>query len=148
MILALDLGTKCGWAKTHPDRVLSGSLNLGATSIGERTLNFGDWLTGNLDGLLGVDCCYYEAPHAHSGASRDIIYGLQGVLLAECVRRGIDSHRVAANTLKKWATGDGRCGKLAMVERACQIAGRTITDLDEADAICLLGLALERSKAA
>jgi len=68
---------------------------------------------------------------------------------------------VAPNTLKKWATGNGACGKLAMIERAINLdddfgerfdkytrakkrAHSTVEKewSDEADAICLLHYAL------
>lgn len=139
-VLALDLGTSCGWAMSDAGVLVSGTQHLPSDSIGHRMLYFGEWLNPM---LVGCRTVWYEAPHAHSGASRDIVYGLQGVLLGECVRVGADARRVAANTLKKWTTGNGACGKLAMVERASAIARRTITDHNEADAVCLLAMALD-----
>ena len=156
-LLALDLGTSLGWA-LDGETIVHGTTRLDGSCTAEKMHAF----RMALSQLLSVGepwTIYYERPHAHGGFARDIVYGQQGILLARCWP-DIPAHRVPANTLKKWATGSGRAGKLAMLAMAhtiagrqdCKLAGNTVTKppfcecelgatmgMDAADATCLLG---------
>lgn len=147
-ILALDLGTRTGWALAENGRVESGvqvfDVKRGE-SPGTRYLRFNRWLdelapadaTGCTLGLIA-----YEAPHHRGGAATEIAAGFSTRVQEFCARHGIEQAAVHSATLKKWTTGRGNAKKPDMLTAVCR-RWKQVADDDEADAIAVLYYALE-----
>jgi Holliday junction resolvasome RuvABC endonuclease subunit len=150
-ILALDFGTRTGWALWNGQRRESGvqvfDVKRGE-SPGMRYLRFNRWLeefTGNTE-EHGPDLIVYEqvlGRFAHGGAQTEIATGFATRVMEFCSRLNKQHTAVYASTLKKWATGKGNSKKPEMIRAAIERFGREADDLDdnEADAICLLEFA-------
>lgn len=133
-ILALDLGTKCGFA----DNLKSGVWNLKpktTESAGLRFVKFEICLTEN----VRPDVVVYEEVHSHMGVDAAHVYGgLQAVLQSWCIRRGIEYQGVGVATIKKFATGHHQAKKEAMVQAAIKAFPQVhILDDNHADALWL-----------
>ena len=122
-ILALDLGTKTGWAfgdMKNLDRIYSGmqdfSLKRGE-SPGMRLLNFDKWVYEML-AKHGPKMVAYEMPHQRGGHATQLLLGMLGVLHVACAKAGIEYSSVHSATLKKSATGSGRASKEEMIRVA------------------------------
>lgn len=146
-ILAFDLGTSCGWAKSlHGGGCVYGTLDLSAGRFsggGMRYVRFGNELATLIE---GVDLVVFEEVRRHMGVDAAHVYGgLLAVLTAKCESAKIPYEGVPVGTIKKHATGKGNASKSEMVLAAGSWATGTadLTD-DEADAICLLRYAIER----
>lgn len=145
-ILALDLGRRTGWAvRSEKGEIASGVKQHAwdsTTSVGQRYAMFACWLVDcfmlNLYGAI-----VYELPHHRGGPATRVLVGMAAVLELKAAQAGVECVLgVHTGTLKKHATGKGNTkGKAAMIAKACELAGRTITSEDEADAICLLDYA-------
>lgn len=143
-ILALDVATHCGWAYSGDFRA-SGVWDLTPKrdeSKGMRLIRF-DAKLREL-GATGVNLVVYEAARAAGGHAGAIVVQseLQGVLKLWCEAQGIEYRGYSSTEIKKHATGKGNAKKDAMVAAAQAKYGYVGTDEDEADAICLLALAL------
>lgn len=144
LILALDLGTKCGWACSNGE---SGVWNLkpkSTESIGQRYVKFEQHLS--IYGALydcGADLIVYEEVHAHSAVDAAHVYGaLQGILQLFCINNGIEYRGVGVGSIKKHATGKGNADKEAMVKAAVtKFKSVNILDSNHADALWLLDYA-------
>ena len=139
IILALDLGTKCGWAT----ETCNGVWNLKPSaheSAGERYRKF----KGYLD-LVVFDFVVYEEIHAHAAVDAAHVYGaLMGVLQLGCLEKGIEYKGVGVGTIKKHATGNGHAKKDAMILAATlKWPDINIIDDNHADALWLLDYATE-----
>lgn len=139
MILALDLGTKTGWAWFDPvdKTLLSGTKNFAQGKFaggGRRFLAFEEWLVSNAE----FDEVVFEAVRRHLGTDAAHIYGgMLAILTKYCEQNGIPYEGVPVGTIKKFATGKGNAGKEEMVA-AVQKWGYRPVDDNEADALCLL----------
>lgn len=115
-ILALDLGTKCGWAITAHE---SGVWDLSPRRFegsGMRFVTFRQHLRKVLE---GIDLVYFEEVRKHMGVDAAHVYGgLMAVVTEECETRKIPYQGVPVGTVKKWACGRGNADKLAMIEAA------------------------------
>ena len=145
-ILALDLGTKTGWAFGDAEdikRVYSGvqdfSLKRGE-SPGMRLLNF-DKLVYEMLAKHKPKMVGYEMPHQRGGYATQLLLGMLGILHVACTKAGIEYASVHSATLKKFATGSGRASKEQMVSIATVNFKRKIIDDNEADALHILGWA-------
>lgn len=147
-ILALDLGTKTGWAFSDTG---SGVWNLAPRrheSQGMRWIKFRQSLN---DALQGVDMVAYEEVARHLGTHAAHIYGgFLAILQEMCEERKIEYVGVPVGTIKKHATSRGNASKADMIQHANFII-RTesyrehpVIDDNEADAICLLAYAEEQ----
>jgi len=164
-ILALDLATRTGWALWDGARLESGVQDFSkqrGESNGMLFWKFNKWLADialNDDHPIvscrsdrRIDLIVFEQAHHRGGAATEICVGLVTRVQEMCARFGIDHSPIHGSTLKKWATGHGNADKKAMIEAAevrlydlNRLSGRpTITDDNEADAILLLGYALEK----
>jgi len=145
-ILALDLGTLCGYAIGAPGSPIdSGVLDLRPKrydGAGMRYVAF----RGALQRLLvDVDLVVYEEVRRHMGVDASHVYGaMEGHLQFECEQRSIPYRGIPIATIKRRATGHGNADKLAMIA-AAQAAWpcRTIKDDNEADALWILQCALD-----
>jgi Holliday junction resolvasome RuvABC endonuclease subunit len=155
-ILALDLGTRTGWASWDGTRRESGvqvfDVKRGE-SPGMRFVRFNRWLGELLTrpsyGIVGhvpvnhFDLVVYEAAHHRGGAATEVCVGMVTRVLEACALRGIEHASVHSATLKKFATSNGRASKEEMLkavnERFCGSLYRgPVSDDNEADAIALL----------
>jgi Holliday junction resolvasome RuvABC endonuclease subunit len=144
-ILALDLGTHCGWAVgTSCSPVESGvqtfELKRGE-SPGMRFLRFNKWLSEMLL-IVTPDMVVYETVFACRGPALEVLLGMYTRIQEHCAIDNIAYAGINASTLKKRAAGSGRASKEEMIKVASESTGRIITDDNEADAICLLQVAL------
>jgi Holliday junction resolvasome RuvABC endonuclease subunit len=147
-ILALDFGTKTGWA-THnggfgvPSGTEEFPIKRGE-SPGMRYLRFSRWVGGQLN-LYQVSLVVYEQAHHRGGYATALLEKMIGIMEMNCAALMIEYTPVHSATLKKWATGNGRADKedmvLAAVQRFPDVA---IKDDNQADALLLLAYAEEK----
>jgi len=145
IVLALDLGTKCGYAVRRRD----GSIIHGTEVFtprkswtpGQRWQRFRAWLSGAIVREQVHVIAFERVVFAHSSASASDVYGGFKAL----VEMAADQHRcelltVAVPTVKKHWTGSGRADKAAMVAEAKRRGFRPDSDND-ADALAVLSWA-------
>jgi Holliday junction resolvasome RuvABC endonuclease subunit len=147
-ILALDLGTHTGWALHQPDgRTVSGMQHFAPQRFeggGMRYLRFKRWLTEIKQSTDGLDAVYFEEVRRHAGVDAAHAYGgFMAHLTAWCEHHQIPYQGVPVGTIKKYATGKGNAGKAEMLA-AMRAKGFSPTDDNEADALALLGWALNQ----
>jgi len=143
-VLALDLGTRCGWAYWAPPFVRPDSgvqvFDLArGESPGMRYVRFSRWLQELFD--WDVWLVVYERPHLRGGYAAGLLTGLECLVQTHAAVREIEYYPVHSATLKKWAAGHGRAGKEQMIEAARRLWAIEPEDDNEADALCLLGYA-------
>ena len=143
-ILALDLGTKTGFA-LRADSVgstLSGTWNFATQrheDAGMRFVRFRERLE-HMRKSNGVKTIYFEEVRRHIGTSAAHIYGgFVAMLKAFCVDNGVSYQSVPVGEIKKFWTGKGNAKKDAMMAEARK-RGFEPADDNEADAIALLCL--------
>lgn len=147
-ILALDLGNNTGWAVYKDGNVLSDVKDFTPKyhiSDGMRARHFKQWLENfhNKDDKLDV-VYYEEVQRSHRSIRAAAIYfGYRAILQVFCEENNIPFEGVPVKTLKKHATGNGGAKKEAMIAKA-NFLGCATKDDNQADAICLLYLALGR----
>lgn len=140
-ILAIDVGTKTGWAAQYGHRLESGvqefDLRRGE-SPGMRFIRFNAWL-GEILGQVKPAVVVFEQSHQRGGYATQLLIGMTTRILEACAARGIEHMAVHSATLKKSATGSGRADKDAMIVAAKKLyPDRDISGDDEADALLLL----------
>lgn len=152
-ILALDLGTKTGWAAIHQHVQVQHFTNTITTSGVQkfvvprgsnpdmRYLLFEKWLD-DIVMLKRPDVIVYELPHMRGGKASDLLVGFMTIVRMYCVKHGKNYISVHSATLKKFATGSGRASKEEMVLTAEQRYGK-VQDDNQADALHLLAWAME-----
>lgn len=139
MILALDLGTKTGFAlSTNP--VTYGTVihrDSRFTGGGYRFLHFQRWLqTAYLEHHFTE--VVFEEVHRHTATAAAHVYGgLLGILTAFCEDNKIPYHSYGVGTIKKYITGRGNASKDEVVD-AVRYRGFAPNDDNAADAIALL----------
>lgn len=144
-ILALDLGTACGWAK-HDGVISFGTFDLRAgqhSGGGMRFLKFRRELTN----FIGqVDEVTYEIVRRHIGTAAAHVYGgLQAILTAWCEENGIPYEGRTVQAIKKFSTGKGNADKQQVI-KAVEGWGFQPKNDNEADAIALLRLRLSETE--
>jgi Holliday junction resolvasome RuvABC endonuclease subunit len=138
-ILALDLGTKTGWAMLEGGRIESGvqiSDVKRGESPGMRYIRFNRWLEEIADPK--PDVIVFEQAHHRGGAATETAAGFSTRVLEFCARHGIEHSSVHSATLKKFATGSGRAEKADMIARARERFKPDLADDNEADALWIL----------
>lgn len=149
-ILALDLGTNCGWAISDRKGNLSNSgVRVFGVKRGEspgfRYIRFNHWL--NNDVLEArINAVIYEQPHHRGGAATEIAAGFSTRVQEFAAGNDIEHSHVHSATLKKWTTGSGRAGKEEVIKIVNERWKEGVTDDNEADAIALLFYCLEKYK--
>lgn len=137
MLIALDLGTKTGWAT-----VIDGVLNHGMQSFqnsrfsggGMRFLKFRKFL----EDLPKPSQVVYEEVRRHRGTDAAHVYGgMQATLTAWCEENNIPYEAVPVGTIKKFWTGKGNASKDLMISEGKK-KGFNVDDDNEMDAIALL----------
>lgn len=147
-ILALDLGTKMGWAVSQP----CGKISHGFASFqpsryeggGMRFLRFRRWLS-SIDSMVGeVNAVYFEEVRRHNSTDAAHVYGgLMAHLTEWCESRNIPYLGVPVGTIKKHATGKGNASKDEVIA-AIRAKGHPVVDDNEADALAILHFALSK----
>ena len=146
-ILALDLGSKTGWALQAED----GSITSGTalfqndrwTGGGMRYLRFKHWLTEIKQTAHGIDAVFVEEVRRHAGVDAAHAYGgFLAHVTAWCEHHGVAYGAVPVGTIKRHVTGKGNAPKEAVIA-AVKSRGFAPGDDNEADAIAILLWALE-----
>jgi len=151
-ILALDLGTKTGWASyfSHepiaPTHIVSSGVQKFTVPRGTnpdvRLLRFRKWLE-DLCLLKRPKVIAYELPHMRGGYSTQFLQDMMSILKVFCLDHDILYMSVHSGTLKKHATGSGNASKEEMVLTAEQRYGK-VQDDNQADALHILAWAREQ----
>lgn len=145
-VLALDLGTRMGWALrngygevSHAVKDLSPNKHLPrAARFAELQDFLGDW---------GVDVIVYEDIKRHAGTAAAHMWGgFEAILLAHCFRHGIATAWLGVGEIKKHATGKGNAPKNDVIA-AMQARGFSPEDDNDADALALLFAYLDKEEA-
>ncbi|WP_137390854.1 crossover junction endodeoxyribonuclease RuvC [Rhodoligotrophos defluvii] len=144
VVLALDLGTLCGWA-------------LGVVEGGDRALSYGQWnlkddrfsgggmrfvrFRAYLDKMLEgcpIDRVYFEEVRRHRGVDAAHAYGGYLAVLTEwCESNAVPYDSVPVGTWKRWLTGKGNASKQDVID-ILKIMGHDPKTEDEADALGVL----------
>ena len=143
-VLALDLGTRTGWALASADGpIVSGTESFKPQRFeggGMRFLRFKRWLTEVKGG--GLAAVYFEEVRRHAGVDAAHVYGgFLATLTAWCEAHEVPYAGVPVGAIKKHATGKGNADKAAMMA-AARARGFEPADDNEADALALLAYAL------
>ena len=150
-VLALDLGTRTGWAlKTADGNVAHGYADFRPQRYeggGMRYLRFQRWLD-ELQASWLIAEIHFEEVRRHAGTDAAHIYGgLLGSLTAWAEARQIPYRGHPVGTVKKFACNNGRASKQEMIAAAVAL-GHPVSDDNEADAIHVLRLALSLTEGA
>lgn len=158
-VLALDLGTKTGWALNSSESVplfkpkcmegryfkcapsvVSGTMDFSNKRFeggGMRYLRFNKWLDEMAD-TIHIDEIYFEEVRRHLGTDAAHAYGgFLGILTSWCERNCVPYKGVPVQTIKKYITGKGNASKQMVIE-ALHNRGYKVIDHNEADALALL----------
>lgn len=161
-ILALDLGTKTGWAhkRTFTNdppkgpagvilsvgmipqiQITSGTIDFKNDRYqggGMRFLKFRKWLD-EMYSLAPFDEVYFEEVRARQpSVAADHIYGgLMATLTGWCEERNLPYEGIPVGTIKKFITGKGNANKKEVIEAVVK-KGYHPQDDNEADALALL----------
>lgn len=143
-VLALDLGTKTGWAfgsALDPSVVISGWQDFSPGKFsggGMRYLKFENWL-GEIVAKSHATEVVYEGVRRHVGTDAAHVYGgLMATLTKFCEKAALPYAALPVQTIKKWATGKGNAPKAAMVAAVHSWGYTDVTSEDQADAIAIL----------
>ena len=154
-ILALDQATLTGYAVVDDTgRILhSGTVELAdrkrtGESRGMRYIRFENFLRNTIP-FWGIRLICHEQTLLRGGNATEIANGLKAIILKEAAEHEIDVTCVHTCELKKWATGNGKAEKPAMIQAATAfmkdqyqregICKASPVDDNEADAV-LIGL--------
>jgi len=151
-VLALDLGTKLGWAISFgPGDIAHGVIEFRTGRFeggGMRWLRFRKWLSDMHAEHGPLAAIYFEEVQGLRG--QDAARGFGGflaVLTAWCENKSIPYSGLPVGTIKKHATGKGNSNKEAMIA-AMRAKGFTPTDDNDADALALLLCVIDEREAA
>lgn len=140
-VLALDTGTKTGWAVYCNGMTDSGVQDFAlkrGESVGMRFFLFRNWLNRMLY-KFPVKLVIYEQAHHRGGAATMIGVGMVTRIQEECELHNVEYTPVHSATLKKFAVGHGKASKADMVRKAKERwPEQNIEDDNQADALWLL----------
>lgn len=138
-LLALDLGTKTGYAVGTPGAIVSSTQHNERGRFdggGMRFLRFRRWLN-DLHHTTRFGEVVFEEVRGHEGTDAAHVYGgLLAVLTAWCEEKQIPYTGIPVGTIKRFATGKGNASKTDVIA-AVQGWGYKPKDDNEADAIAL-----------
>lgn len=143
-ILALDLGTKTGFAIERNGVVVSGTQDFQPKrfeSSAMRFIRFVEFLdtTRNASDVVHV---VYEEVRRHMGVDAAHAYGgFMSHLLAWCEVHKLPCEAYPVGSIKKAWTGKGNASKEAMIAEAKR-RGFDVGDDNEADALAMLDMAM------
>ncbi|WP_085440244.1 hypothetical protein [Magnetofaba australis] len=150
-ILALDLGTKTGWAVWLPDAGITSGVEIFRHDRwqggGMRFLRFKQWLTDIKNAAGTLDAIFYEEVRRHMGVDASHAYGgWLAILTAWCEHHQIPYEGVPVGVIKRHVTGRGNASK-GLVMQGVQKLGYQPGDDNEADALALLHWAIRHRTA-
>lgn len=152
-ILALDLGTKTGWALCGLTPLGKRQIQSGVESFapgrfegaGMRFLRFGAWLSEMHRIGGGLQALYFEEVRNHVSTDSAHAYGgYMGKMTEWCEVNNVPYQGVPVGTIKKHATGKGNASKDQMLAKARE-RGHTPKDDNEADALAILYWAFDHA---
>lgn len=153
-ILAIDIGTTTGWARSSRNgAIASGSEKFAPKRMeaaGQRWLKFRAFLGDQRQQAGEIHAVYYEDVKQHDGTLAAHIYGgFLAMLEAWCAANNVSLKPVGVGTVKKHWTGKGNADKPMMIATA-KAKGFHPVDDNHADALAILSLArqLESTPAA
>lgn len=143
-ILAIDPGTKCGWAVHRNGKLeFSGVWDLKIQrheGEGIRWIRFRKFL----DLLDNIDLVAFEEVRRHAGVTAAHVYGaMVATITAWAETYKIQYVSVPVGTIKKFATGKGNADKEQMIEACVNKLNKQPIDDNEADALWILEWAKE-----
>ncbi|MCV6799859.1 crossover junction endodeoxyribonuclease RuvC [Achromobacter ruhlandii] len=151
-ILALDLGTKTGYALRRRD----GAMRYGTVDFtprkswtpGQRWARFRGWLADTV-ATFQIDAVVYErVVFGHSSAaSSDVYGGFKALVELAADTHSLTLSSVAVPTVKKHFTGSGRADKEAMLAQA-KARGFSPDSHNAADALAILSWAVAQERKA
>lgn len=144
-ILAIDIGTTTGWARSTRDgTVASGSEKFApkrTEMAGQRWLKFRAFLGEQRLQAGDIHAVYYEDVKQHAGTLAAHIYGgFLAMLEMWCAANNVTLKPVGVGTVKKHWTGKGNADKNAMIVAAVA-RGFSPVDDNHADALAILSYA-------
>ena len=149
-VLALDLGSKTGWALRHGEQTTHGVWFFTPRRFeggGMRYLRFRKQLEEVLDLVDTIGELYFEEVRGHKGTTAAQVYGgMLATLTAWCEERGIPYAGIHTGELKKHATGKGNASK-EMMMKASHDAGWNPVDDNDCDALWILDFAASKFRA-
>jgi Holliday junction resolvasome RuvABC endonuclease subunit len=143
-ILALDLGSKLGYAILKDEHISIGTKKLlhNKSASGVRFLDFYRWLNETIE-RHNIYTVFFERVYRHSGTEAAHVYGAFMYILAMvCEEKKIECTGIPVGTIKKFMTGKDNATKEEMIMAAKSQGFNPQTD-DEADALAILLLALK-----
>jgi Holliday junction resolvasome RuvABC endonuclease subunit len=142
-LLALDSGTKLGFALWRDGEITSGTQKLchDRNASGVRFLHFRRWLMEIIE-TYNIRRVFFERVYGHKGTDAAHIYGAFMYLLAAvCEEMHIKCTGFPVGTIKKFMTGKGNATKEEMIE-ALRQRGFDPVDDNEADSLAILFLSI------
>ena len=142
-LLALDLGSHCGFAVFRNGEIISGTkkLRIDKRKFGGRFLEFRNWLM-QMIATHDIREIYFERVFGHVGTEAAHIYGgFMYTLATVCLEKNIPCMGFTVQAIKKFMTEKGNANKEEMIAAAKARGFNPQTD-DEADAIAIMLLAL------
>ncbi|MBF0400708.1 MAG: hypothetical protein HQL90_08060 [Magnetococcales bacterium] len=141
-ILALDLGSKTGWALYQADgTITNGTVEFKPGRFeggGMAFVRFKHWLDEVLRFTGGIDSIFFEEVRAHAGVTAAHVYGgFLAHLTAWAEQQKIPYRGVPVGTIKRHATGKGNASKAEVIE-AMRRKGHNPADDNAADALAIL----------
>ena len=146
-LLALDLGTKTGWAMALPDGgIVSGTVSFRPSRYdggGMRYLRFRAWLNCVAEDTPGIGTIHFEEVRRHLSTDAAHVHGgLLATMTAWCEEQAVAYQGVPVGTIKRFITGRGNADKAAVMS-AVRARGYSPIDDNEADALAILLWATE-----
>lgn len=148
-ILALDLGTKTGWAIKSQNQITSGTIEFKPSRFeggGMRYLRFQKWLEEINQLTNGIDLVYFEEVRRHLGVDASHAYGgFLAYLTGWCESKNpkIPYLGIPVKVIKKHITGNGNSKKEVVIEAIKKLGFNPVDD-NEADALALLDLVIKK----
>ena len=146
-LLALDFASTTGFAFYIDGKLSSGYVKFTARSKEPRDirlLKFRQWLEANAKGCSIIS---YEAVRNLKSAQAVICLAeLQSVLKLFALENDIELIPYSVSEIKKHCTGRGNAKKPEMIAAVNSRYDLSVTSNDEADAIAIMGLMLEKIK--
>ena len=141
-ILALDLGSKLGFAIYSNDSIESGTKKLSRKTFGSRFSEFRCWLMKIIT-QNQIDIVYFERVYRHNGTEAAHIFGgFMYILASVCDELHIRCEGVSVGTIKKYISGKGNASKVDVID-AVKRHGFDPIDDNEADALSVLFFGLQ-----
>lgn len=147
-ILALDLGTKTGWATNAPSVIMHGTRTFDGEISGWKYLAFKRWLDVEIE-RLEIQHIVYEETFSMGAYAARVLHGFLAILqyvYAEhySTEQRFTIQKVHPGTLKKFATGNGHAKKPQMMEACYKKFHYMPADDNECDAIWLLEFSIRQ----